>query len=159
MNFIRRVTFNVGRVAGRVRRRLTLGAAVVGGTPPGAAGVQKVIAFVQFVKVATFSRSCFLCLLVIPEEGGGRVCFYDPRVQACVPAQEKAAVVADPLKKPTPCTPRWVALPFADSSDGQQVVCYRSYTPHRRRAVLIALPAWQSNMQAARLHKQFHFPV
>jgi hypothetical protein len=126
VNFIRRVTFNVGRVAGTSAVSLTLAQPLLGGAPPPGAAVQKVIAFVDREGGSFFQE--WSALFVIPEESGGRVCFYYPRVQACAPAQEKTTTVADPLKAYALHT-SLVALPYADSTDGQQVVCYRSYVP------------------------------
>ncbi|HYN14823.1 MAG TPA: hypothetical protein VES66_03420 [Terriglobales bacterium] len=126
VNFIRRVTFNVGRVAAKSAASLTLAQPLLGGAPPNGAAVQKVVAFVDREGGSFFQE--WSALFVIPEEGGGRVCFYYPRVQACAPAQEKAAVVADPLKAYA-LHASLVALPYGDPVDGQQVLCYRSYSP------------------------------
>jgi hypothetical protein len=125
-NFIRRVTFNVGRVAGKSAASLTLAQPLLGGAPPSGAALQKVIAFVDREGGSFFQE--WSALFVIPEEGGGRVCFYYPRVQACAPAQEKTAVVAGPLQAYA-LHASLLALPYTDAADGQQVVCYRSYAP------------------------------
>jgi hypothetical protein len=125
-NFIRRVTFNVGRVAGKTAASLTLAQPLLGGAPPSGAALQKVIAFVDREGGSFFQE--WSALFVIPEEGGGRVCFYYPRVQACAPAQEKTAVVAGPLQAYA-LHASLLALPYTDAADGQQVVCYRSYAP------------------------------
>ena len=132
VNFIRQVTFNVGRVAAKSASSMTLAQPLLGGTPPAGAGVQQVMAFVDREGDSFFQE--WSVLLVIPEEGGGRVCFYYPRAQACAPAQEKAAVVADPLKTYA-LHASLVALPIADSIDGQQIVCYRSYAPQAAAAL------------------------
>jgi hypothetical protein len=126
VNYIRRVTFNVGRVAGKSGTSLALAQPLLGGTPPIDAALQKVMAFVDREGGRFFQE--WSALFVIPEEGGGRVCFYYPRVQAFAPAQEKTTAIADPLKA---CAlhASLVALPYADAADGQQVVCYRSYAP------------------------------
>jgi len=126
VNYIRRVTFNVGRVMGKSAASLTLAQPLLGGSPPPGAGVQKVIAFVDREGGSYFQE--WSALFVIPEEGGGRVCFYYPKLQACAAAQEKTTVLADPLKAYA-LHAALVALPFSDSADGQQVVCYRSYIP------------------------------
>ena len=124
VNFIRRVTFNVGRVVGTGASSLSLAQPLLGGAPASGAAVQKVIAFVDREGGSFFQE--WSALFVIPEEGGGRVCFYYPRVQAFAPAQEKAAVVAEPLRAYA-LRASLVALPYSDSVDGQQVLCYRSY--------------------------------
>jgi hypothetical protein len=126
VNFIRRVTFNVGRVAGKSAASLALAQPLLGGAPPSGAALQKVIAFVDREGGSFFQE--WSALFVIPEEGGGRVCFYYPRVQACAPAQEKTIAVADPLKAYV-LHASLVALPCVDPSDGQLVVSYRSYAP------------------------------
>ena len=126
VNFIRRVTFNVGRVASTSATSLALSQPLLGGTPPAGAGVQQVIAFVDREGGSFFQE--WSALFVVPEEGGGRVCFYYPRIQTCGPAQEKATMVVDPLRAYA-LHASLVALPFADAVDGQQVVCYRSYLP------------------------------
>ena len=125
VNFIRQVTFNVGRVSATGATSLTLAQPLLGGVPPSGAAVQQVIAFVDREGDSFFQE--WSALFVIPEEGGGRVCFYYPRVQTCAPAEEKTATVADPLKTYA-LHASLVALPYTDF-DGQQVVCYRSYVP------------------------------
>jgi len=132
VNFIRQVTFNVGRVAATSATSLTLAQPLLGGAPGSGAAVQKVMAFVDREGGSFFQE--WSALFAIPEEGGGRVCFYYPRVQACAPAQEKATTVADPLKAYA-LHASLVALPYTDSTDGQQVVCYRSYAPASGAAV------------------------
>jgi hypothetical protein len=125
-NYIRRVTFNVGRVSGITASSLLLAQALLGGGPPAGAGLQKVIAFVDREGGQFFQE--WSALFVVPEEAGARVCFYYPRVQARAPAQEKVTAVADPLKAYA-LHASLMALPYSDPSDGQQVVCYRSYFP------------------------------
>jgi hypothetical protein len=132
VNFIRRVTFNVGRLASKSAASVTLAQPLLGGAPPSGAAIQKVIAFVDREGGSFFQE--WSALFVIPEESGGRVCFYYPRVQACAPAREKTAAAADPLKAYV-LHASLVALPYADSADGQQVVCYRSYAPSASAAL------------------------
>ena len=132
IDFIRRVTFNVGRVAYKSATSLTLAQPLLGGAPPSGAALQKVVAFVDREGGSFFQE--WSALFVIPEDVGGRVCFYYPRVQSGAPAQEKAAVVADPLKLYA-LHAALVALSYTDPADGRQVVCYRSYFPAAKAAL------------------------
>ncbi len=126
VNYIRRVTFNVGRVAAKSATSATLAQPLLGGAPPTGAAVQKVIAFLDREGGSFFQE--WSALFVVPEEGGGRVCFYYPRVQAAAPAHEKVAAIADPVKAYA-LHASLLALPYTDPADGQPVVCYRSYFP------------------------------
>ena len=125
-NYIRRLTFNVGRVAAISASSLTLAQPLLGGVPPVGAAIQKLVAFVDREGGSFFQE--WSALFVIPDEGGGRVCFYYPRVQACAPAQEKPVVVADTLKG-YGLHAALLAIPVTDAEDGQTIVCYRSYMP------------------------------
>lgn len=131
-NYIRRVTFNVGRVSAKSASSLTLGQPLLGGVPPAGAAIQKVIAFLDREGGSFFQE--WSALFVVPDEGGGRACFYYPRIQASAPAQERTAAVADPLKGHA-LHASLIALPYADATDGQAVVCYRSYTPSTMAAL------------------------
>ena len=131
-NYIRRVTFNVGRVAAKTASSLNLAQPLLGGAPPAGAGVQKVVAFLDREGGSFFQE--WSALFVIPEEGGGRACFYYPRVQASAPAHEKVTVVTEPLKGYA-LHASLIALPWADSADGQTIVCYRSYAPSATAAL------------------------
>lgn len=126
VDFIRRVTFNVGRVAAKSPTSLSLAQPLLGGVPPAGALVQRVIAFVDREGGSFFQE--WSGLFVIPEESGGRVCFYYPRLQPGAPAQEKTIAVSDWLHA-WPLHASLVALPYDDPMDGRQVLRYRSYYP------------------------------
>ncbi|HVP43067.1 MAG TPA: hypothetical protein VMS96_06520 [Terriglobales bacterium] len=128
-DYIRRVTFNVGRVATVSGTTVTLEQALLGGVPPAGAAAQKVVAFVDREGGSFFQE--WSALFVLPEEAGGRVCFHYPRLQAAAPAQETAIEIADPLRSYA-LHAAWLALPVTDPNDGEQVVCYRSHAPVRK---------------------------
>src|SRR5262249_41797720 len=73
-NYIRRVTFNLGRVAQLAATSLVLAQPLLGGTPPSGAQVQKVVAFVDREGGAFFQE--WSALFIAEEESGGRVCFH-----------------------------------------------------------------------------------
>jgi hypothetical protein len=77
-NYVRRVTFNVGRVVELTETSALLGQPLLGGTPPAGASAQVVIAFVDREGGSFFQE--WSALFVAEEESGGRVCFYYPRL-------------------------------------------------------------------------------
>jgi len=77
-NYIRRVTFNVGRVAQITATSLLLAQPLPGGAPAGGAGVQQVVAFVDREGGSFFQE--WSGLFVAEEESGGRVCLYYPHL-------------------------------------------------------------------------------
>jgi len=125
-HYIRRVTFNVARIASLTANSAVLAQPLLGGAPPAAAKVQKVVAFLDREGGSFFQE--WSALFVMPEESGGRVCFFYPRLQPAAPAQEQSVEIADPLAG-TALRAAFLALPYTDASDNEQVSCYRSYFP------------------------------
>ncbi|HYX70985.1 MAG TPA: hypothetical protein VE825_17755 [Terriglobales bacterium] len=125
-HYIRRVTFNVGRVESKTSTALVLAQPLLGGAPPAGAQAQKVVAFVDREGGSFFQQ--WSALFVLPEESGGRVCFYYPRLESAAPARETSFEIAAPLAG---CAlhAAFLALPYTDINDSEQVVCYRSYFP------------------------------
>jgi hypothetical protein len=77
-NYVRRVTFNVGRVAEITASSVVLAQPLLGGTPAAGASAQVVLAFVDREGGSFFQE--WSALFVAEEESGGRVCFYYPRL-------------------------------------------------------------------------------
>ncbi len=132
-NYVRRVTFNVGRVANVTQGSVVLAQPLLGGIPASGAGVQVVVAFVDREGGSFFQE--WSALFVAEEESGGRVCFYYPRLSPTNPPsasgmfeKETFAEIAKPLGAMA-LEASFVALPFLDPIDGQSVACYRSYFP------------------------------
>lgn len=128
-DYIRRVTFNLGRVAEKQSSSLVLDAPLPGGAPPAGAAVQKAVAFVDREGGSFWQE--WSALFLIPQESGGRICFFYPRLQPATPAQEQALEIAAPLHAWS-LRASFIALPHTDSNDNEQVVCYRSYVPAAR---------------------------
>jgi hypothetical protein len=132
VNYIRRVTFNVGQVAGKTVTDLLLAQPLLGGTPPAGASVQKVVAFVDREGGSFFQE--WSGLFVAEEDSGGRACFYYPRLSSSVAAgatgfqREEWVEAAKPLAA-LGLRASFVALPYLDSNDGETVLCFRSYFP------------------------------
>ena len=129
-NYVRRVTFNVGRTAEVTETSLVLEQALPGGAPAAGAAVQKVIAFVDR-EGGTFLQR-WSGLFVMEEESGGRVCYYYPILSPCTvkPVWARESLVS--LQKPIgemSLQAAFTALPTVDGNDGAVVLCYRSYFP------------------------------
>jgi hypothetical protein len=77
-NYVRRVTFNVGRVAEVTTTSVVLAQPLLGGAPAAGASAQVVVAFVDREGGSFFQE--WSALFVAEEESGGRVCFYYPRL-------------------------------------------------------------------------------
>lgn len=131
-NYVRRVTFNVGRVAEVTATSVVLAQPLLGGVPADGSGAQMVVAFVDREGGSFFQE--WSALFVAAEESGGRVCFYYPRLSAGSAGQparskrEEFAAIAKPLSAIS-LRASFLALPFTDTNDGQSVLCYRSYFP------------------------------
>jgi hypothetical protein len=78
VNYVRRVTFNVGRVAEVTATSVLLAQPLLGGAPAAGASAQVVVAFVDREGGSFFQE--WSALFVAEEESGGRVCFYYPRL-------------------------------------------------------------------------------
>lgn len=77
-NYIRRITFNVGRVAESTSASVILAQPLLGGAPASGASVQSVVAFVDREGGSFFQE--WSALFVAEEESGGRLCFHYPRL-------------------------------------------------------------------------------
>jgi len=132
LDYVRRVTLNVARVAQLNGTSLTLQQALPGGAPAVGARVQKVVAFVDREGGSYFPE--WSLLLVIEGEAGGTLTFYYPRVQAAAPAGEICREIVAPLEI-VALHASFRALPQPDVYDGQAVLCYRTYTPAAGAAV------------------------
>jgi hypothetical protein len=149
-NYIRRVTFNIGRVAQQSVTSLLLAQPLLGGTPAAGASVQKVVAFVDREGGSFFQE--WSALFVAEEESGGRVCFHYPRLSpttsilTSMPTgsasqtagktfqREDAVEIAKPIVS-LALRAAFLAMPHIDENDAQTVVCYRSYFPANMAAV------------------------
>lgn len=129
-NYVRRVTFNVGRVAQVTTTSLLLMQALPGGPPAAGAAVQKVMAFVDREGGAFLQQ--WSGFFVAAEESGGRVCFFYPILSPCTVKPEWERESLATIQKPIgglALRASFTALPTLDGNDGATVLCYRSYFP------------------------------
>jgi hypothetical protein len=135
-NYVRRVTFNVGRVAQVTQTSLLLTQALPGGAPANTAAVQKVMAFVDR-EGGSFLQQ-WSGLFVAEDESGGRVCFFYPMLSPCTVKAEWERESLVEIQKPIAelaLQASFTALPTLDGNDGALVLCYRSYFPTNGAAV------------------------
>jgi hypothetical protein len=136
-NYVRRVTFNVGRIVEVTATTVLLSQPLIGGAPASGASAQAVVAFVDREGGSFFQE--WSALFVAEQESGGRVCFYYPRLSPSQGqgsgtkstagiARETWAEFAKPLSA-IALRASFLALPYTDPNDGQTVLCYRSYFP------------------------------
>ncbi len=144
VDHIRRVTFNVSRVAQKTSTALLLGQPLLGGVPAASAKVQKVLAFADR-EGGSFTPE-WSALFLLEAETGARVFFYYPRLQPCASAGEiftslndvssaKASGSLTDAISAAGLHASFTALPYADPVDGEPVLCWRSYVPAGNSAV------------------------
>jgi hypothetical protein len=149
VNYVRRVTFNVGRVVEVTATAVVLAQPLLAGAPATGASAQTVVAFVDREGGSFFQE--WSALFVAEQETGGRVCFYYPRLSPNPGAAAKSSgfskggvgsgfVREELVGIKTPLSAislraAFLALPSTDPNDGQTVVCYRSYFPAAQAAV------------------------
>jgi hypothetical protein len=131
-DYIRRVTFNVARIASLTANSALLAQPLLGGAPPSGAKAQKVVAFLDREGGSFFQE--WSALFVLPAEAGGRLCFFYPRLQPAAPAGEQSFEIAEPLAG-IGLRAAFLALSYTDSADSEQVLCYRSYFPAATAAI------------------------
>jgi hypothetical protein len=131
-DFLRRVTLNVARVQQKTATALELASPLVGGDPAANAGVQKVVAFVDREGGSFFHE--WSALFVMPEDSGGRICFYYPRLQVMCGAAESDREISAPIVGRT-LKAAFRAMAMRDPVDGEMAVCWRTYFPAGTAAV------------------------
>jgi len=128
-DYIRRVSFNVARVASvsdGANPGLQLAQPLIAGVPAPGMRVQPICGFVDREGGSFFQE--WSALFVIPGEQGERILFHYPRLQAVSGASESTTPLVPPLER-IALGAAFRALPVTDSNDGEQVVCFRSFLP------------------------------
>jgi hypothetical protein len=126
VNYVRRVTLNVGQVVGIAAGVLQLGAPLLAGAPAAGMQVSAMAGFVDREGGSFFQE--WSGLFCMDGEQGDRVLYYYPRLQAMQGSAETAEVLVAPLEQ-LRLAAAFRALPVVDANDGATVVCFRSYLP------------------------------
>jgi hypothetical protein len=130
VDYIRRITFNVGLVTQVNPTGITLAEPLVGGAPAAGAKVQSVTGFLDREGGSFYQE--WSALFVMEGSQGERIFFYYPRLQTMAGAEEATVPLAGKQKTGharIQLKGQFTALPVTDPIDGERVVCYRSFLP------------------------------
>jgi hypothetical protein len=130
VDYIRRVTFNVGLVSQVNTTGITLAEPLPGGIPAAGAKLQAVTGFVDREGGSFYQE--WSALFVMQGSQGERIFFYYPRLQAMNSAEEEIIPLDDKHETGQSrvlLKGKFLALPVTDPFDGEHVLCYRSFLP------------------------------
>jgi len=132
INYVRRVTLNVGVVASVANGILELASPLPAGAPTAVMQVSQLAGFCDREGASFFQE--WSALFVLPGTQGDRILYHYPRLQAMQSSAEVCDALAAPLQ--------WIrlaaafrALPVRDANDGETVLCFRSYLPAPLREI------------------------
>jgi hypothetical protein len=132
VNYVRRVTLNVGVVAAIDGGVLQLTNALPAGVPTAEMKVSPLVGFCDREGASFFHE--WSALFVMAGVQGDCVLFHYPRLQAMQGSAEGLEFVAPPLER-VRLAAAFRALPVKDANDGERVLCFRSYLPAALRTV------------------------
>jgi hypothetical protein len=126
VNYVRRVSLNVGRVASIANGSLALEVPLVAGDPVAGMKVSPMVGFCDREGGSFFPE--WSGLFAMDGEQGDRVIFHYPRLQALQGGVEATDVLGGGLER-VRLAGAFRALPVVDENDGEACVCFRSYFP------------------------------
>lgn len=126
VNYVRRISLNVGRIASVKDGALQLEEALLAGAPAEGMQISSVRGFVDREGGSFFQE--WSGLFVVQGEQGDRVIYHYPRLQAMQGAAEITEILKSPLDR-IRLAGAFRALPVVDAADGEKVLCFRSYLP------------------------------
>ena len=132
VNYVRRVTLNVGVVVAIAGGVLELGCALPAGVPTAGMQVSPLVGFCDREGASFFQE--WSALFVMDGEQGDRVLFHYPRLQSMQGSAEAEDSLTAPLER-IRLAGAFRALPVKDSNDGETVLCFRSYLPAALRGI------------------------
>lgn len=132
INYVRRVTSNVGIVVGISAGVLQLASALPAGTPTAEMQVSQLTGFCDREGASFFQE--WSALFVAPGSQGDRVVYHYPRLQPMQGSTEAQDVLVAPLER-IRLAAAFRALPVKDANDGETVLCFRSYLPAALRRI------------------------
>jgi len=140
VDYVRRVTLNVGRVVTIAGNVLTLGTPLIAGVPVAGMQASHVAGFCDREGGSFFQE--WSALFVLDGEQEDRIVFHYPRLQATTGATENSEDLTGATQKTSiaglerqTLAGSFRALPVKDASDGELIVCFRSYLPGAMRAI------------------------
>jgi hypothetical protein len=132
INYVRRITLNVGLVTAIDAGVLELASPLPAGVPTPGMQVSPLLGFCDREGASFFQE--WSALFVMPGAQGDRVLYHYPRLQAMQGSAESIDALAAPLER-VRLAAAFRALPVKDASDGESVLCFRSYLPAALRAI------------------------
>jgi hypothetical protein len=126
VNYVRRVSLNVGRVVAIANGALQLESPLLAAAPAAGMQVCRLVGFVDREGGGFFQE--WSGLFCMDGEQGDRVIYHYPRLQAMQGAAEMTGTLAGTLEK-VRLVGAFRALPVKDANDGASVLCFRSYLP------------------------------
>jgi hypothetical protein len=132
VNYVRRVTLNVGVVVAITAGVLELASPLLGGVPTAGMQVSQLVGFCDREGASFFQE--WSALFVVQGTQGDRILYHYPRLQAMQGSSEADVALAAPLEK-IRLAGAFRALPVKDANDGETVLCFRSYLPAALREV------------------------
>jgi hypothetical protein len=132
INYVRRVTLNVGVVASIDNGILELASPLPAGAPTANMQVSQLAGFCDREGASFFQE--WSALFILPGTQGDRILYHYPRLQAIQSSAEATEPLAAPLET-IRLAATFRALPVKDANDGETVLCFRSYLPAPLREV------------------------
>jgi hypothetical protein len=134
VDYVRRITLNVARVASIAAGVLTLSAPLLAGAPATGMQVSRVAAFCDREGGSFFQE--FSALFALAGEQGDCVLFHYPRLQATTgPAESYEALTRTAPLERMRLAANFRALPVKDANDGEMVLSFRTYLPAAMRTI------------------------
>ena len=130
IDYIRRITFNVGLVLGISSGNLILAEPLPGGVPASGAKLQAITGFSDREGGSFYQE--WSALFLLDGAQGDRIFFHYPRLQPMAEAEESTVPLDDKHKgglARIPLKGRFLALPVTDPIDHERVLCYRFFKP------------------------------
>jgi hypothetical protein len=130
VDYIRRVTFNVGVVKTKVGDTLTLEQPLLGGAPPAGAKVQVVTGFASR-EGSSFIQS-WSAVFVVDTADGAQLYYYYPQLSIGSEREDGTFEVQNAGTaelRGNSLRAEFNALAYEDPVDGETVVCYRGFFP------------------------------
>jgi hypothetical protein len=124
VDYIRRITLNVGRIASIANGALTLEWPLLAGVPSATMKVSSVVGFCDREGSSFFQE--WSALFVAEGQQGERVFWHYPRLQTMSGIAETASAFSSGYET-VRLHAAFRALPVKDLVDGETVVCFRSY--------------------------------
>jgi hypothetical protein len=136
VDYIRRVTFNVGLITLATGTGVTVATPLPGGAPVAGARMQAITGFVDREGGSFYQE--WSALFVMQGSQGERVFFHYPRLQTMAGAGETPLPLDAKQKgglERVLLRGQFMALPVTDALDGERVLCYRSFLPAANAAI------------------------